>query len=196
MDIYIIQILSQEEIEPDVVGDLKLTDIEDGDVAETTVSGPLLRAASKTWRLTGRGCTSSVRPRGDVPVHQQSGAVRSAGADVPAAAAGWCDNCCVLAGCKPVGFDRSFADDVAQRAFLPLTIGLARAWFPAALIVLLLLAIPGLVLFVLNLLGLEKPPSTPGSRNTGTSGLPHPCPVVGRTRSCYWCRSSSCCCTF
>ncbi len=43
MDIYIIQILSQEEIEPDVVGDLKLTDIEDGDVAEITVSGPLLR---------------------------------------------------------------------------------------------------------------------------------------------------------
>jgi uncharacterized protein (DUF58 family) len=43
MDIYVIQILSQEEIEPDVVGDLKLTDIEDGDVAEITVSGPLLR---------------------------------------------------------------------------------------------------------------------------------------------------------
>ncbi len=43
MDIYVIQILSQEEIEPDVVGDLKLTDVEDGDVAEITVSGPLLR---------------------------------------------------------------------------------------------------------------------------------------------------------
>ncbi len=56
----------------------------------------------------------------------------------------------------------------------PLTIGLARAWFPAALIVLLLLAIPGLVLFVLNLLGLEKRPSTPGSRNTGTSATISP----------------------
>jgi len=43
MDIYVIQILSHEEIEPDVVGDLKLTDIEDGDVAEITVSGPLLK---------------------------------------------------------------------------------------------------------------------------------------------------------
>jgi uncharacterized protein (DUF58 family) len=43
MDIYVIQVLSQEEIEPDVVGDLKLTDVEDGDVAEITVSGPLLR---------------------------------------------------------------------------------------------------------------------------------------------------------
>src|SRR5205823_5481387 len=34
LDIYVIQVLSKEEIEPDVVGDLKLTDIEDGDVAE------------------------------------------------------------------------------------------------------------------------------------------------------------------
>ena len=43
LDIYVIQILSQEEIEPPVVGDLKLTDIEDDDVAEVTVSGPLLK---------------------------------------------------------------------------------------------------------------------------------------------------------
>ena len=43
LDIYVIQILSQEEIEPEVVGDLKLVDIEDEDVAEITVSGPLLK---------------------------------------------------------------------------------------------------------------------------------------------------------
>jgi uncharacterized protein (DUF58 family) len=43
MDIYAIQILSQEEIEPEIVGDLQLTDIEDQDVAEVTVSGPLLK---------------------------------------------------------------------------------------------------------------------------------------------------------
>ena len=43
MDIYVIQILSQEEIEPEIVGDLKLADVEDDDVAEITVSGPLLR---------------------------------------------------------------------------------------------------------------------------------------------------------
>jgi uncharacterized protein (DUF58 family) len=43
LDIYVVQILSQEEIEPDVVGDLRLTDIEDDDVAEITVTGPLLR---------------------------------------------------------------------------------------------------------------------------------------------------------
>ena len=35
-DIYVIQILSQEEIEPTLVGDLKLVDIEDGDEAEIT----------------------------------------------------------------------------------------------------------------------------------------------------------------
>src|SRR5262245_15683338 len=43
LDIYAVQILSQEEIDPEIVGDLKLVDVEDGDVAEITVSGPLLR---------------------------------------------------------------------------------------------------------------------------------------------------------
>jgi uncharacterized protein (DUF58 family) len=42
MDVYAIQILSHEEIEPDVTGDLKLVDIEDDDVAEITVSRALL----------------------------------------------------------------------------------------------------------------------------------------------------------
>jgi uncharacterized protein (DUF58 family) len=43
MDIYVIQVLSQEEIEPDLVGDLKLVDVEDDDMAEITVNGPLLK---------------------------------------------------------------------------------------------------------------------------------------------------------
>src|ERR671934_203284 len=43
LDIYVIQILSQEEIEPEVVGDLRLVDVEDEDIAEITVSGPLLK---------------------------------------------------------------------------------------------------------------------------------------------------------
>src|SRR5229473_248555 len=43
LDIYVIQILSQEEIDPEIVGDLKLVDIEDEDVAEITVSAPLLK---------------------------------------------------------------------------------------------------------------------------------------------------------
>src|SRR5256714_9893262 len=43
LDIYVIQILSQEEIEPEIVGDLRLVDIEDEDVAEIKVSAPLLK---------------------------------------------------------------------------------------------------------------------------------------------------------
>jgi len=43
LDIYVIQILCQEEIEPEIVGDLRLVDVEDDDVAEITVSGPLLK---------------------------------------------------------------------------------------------------------------------------------------------------------
>jgi uncharacterized protein (DUF58 family) len=43
MDIYVIQILSQEEIEPEIIGDLRLVDAEDWDVAEITVNGPLLK---------------------------------------------------------------------------------------------------------------------------------------------------------
>jgi uncharacterized protein (DUF58 family) len=43
MDIYVLQILAQEEIEPELVGDLKLIDVEDADEAEITVSGTLLK---------------------------------------------------------------------------------------------------------------------------------------------------------
>ncbi len=43
MDIYVIQILSQEEVEPELVGDLRLVDAEDDDVADITVSAPLLK---------------------------------------------------------------------------------------------------------------------------------------------------------
>lgn len=42
-DIYVIQILSQEETDPEIIGDLKLIDIEDNDEAEVTVSAPLIQ---------------------------------------------------------------------------------------------------------------------------------------------------------
>jgi len=42
LDIYVLHVLSQEEIEPTIVGDLKLEDAEDGDIAEITVSAALL----------------------------------------------------------------------------------------------------------------------------------------------------------
>src|SRR5205807_4721901 len=47
LDIYVLHVLSQEEIEPAVVGDLKLVDIEDDDVAEITVSAALLSRYKK-----------------------------------------------------------------------------------------------------------------------------------------------------
>jgi len=42
LDLYAIQVLSPEEIDPGLAGDLKLLDVEDEDVAEVTVSKPLL----------------------------------------------------------------------------------------------------------------------------------------------------------
>ncbi len=43
LDIYVIQVLSQEEVEPEIAGDLRLVDAEDDDIAEITVSAPLLK---------------------------------------------------------------------------------------------------------------------------------------------------------
>jgi uncharacterized protein (DUF58 family) len=43
MDIYVIHVLSQEEVQPELVGDLRLVDSEDDDIAEITVSAPLLK---------------------------------------------------------------------------------------------------------------------------------------------------------
>jgi len=48
MDVYVIHLLSQEELEPDVKGDLKLVDCEDQDVAEISVSVPLLARYKST----------------------------------------------------------------------------------------------------------------------------------------------------
>ena len=42
MDVYVIHVLSQAEIDPDITGDLKLVDAEDGDVAEVSMSQRLI----------------------------------------------------------------------------------------------------------------------------------------------------------
>ena len=42
-DLYAIQVLSPQEMEPELSGDLKLVDIEDADTAEITISGALLK---------------------------------------------------------------------------------------------------------------------------------------------------------
>lgn len=41
-DLYVVQVLSPQEIVPDLTGDLRLTDIEDDEVAEVTITAPLL----------------------------------------------------------------------------------------------------------------------------------------------------------
>lgn len=47
-DVYVIQVFAPEELEPEVKGDLKLIDCEDHDVAEITVSRPLLERYKRT----------------------------------------------------------------------------------------------------------------------------------------------------
>jgi uncharacterized protein (DUF58 family) len=48
LDIYVVQVLAQEELEPELVGDLRLVDIEDDDIAEISMSPALL----KRYKLT------------------------------------------------------------------------------------------------------------------------------------------------
>jgi uncharacterized protein (DUF58 family) len=47
-DVYVIHVLSQEELDPGITGDLRLVDSEDADVAEITVSRPLLDRYKRT----------------------------------------------------------------------------------------------------------------------------------------------------
>lgn len=64
MDCYVIQILSQEELEPDVKGDLKLVDCEDQDEAEITVSAPLLARYDRTLKAFTSGVQEFCNRRG------------------------------------------------------------------------------------------------------------------------------------
>jgi uncharacterized protein (DUF58 family) len=48
MDVYVIHVLAKEETDPQLAGDLKLVDCEDGDIAEVTVSRPLLQRYQQT----------------------------------------------------------------------------------------------------------------------------------------------------
>ena len=64
MDCYVIHLLSQEELEPDVKGDLKLVDCEDADEAEITVSAPLLARYQQTLTAFTRGAQEFCTRRG------------------------------------------------------------------------------------------------------------------------------------
>lgn len=48
MDVYVLQVLSREEIDPEIQGDLRLVDCEDGDWAEVTASAPLIKRYKET----------------------------------------------------------------------------------------------------------------------------------------------------
>ena len=47
-DLYAVQVLSPQEVDPPLTGDLKLVDLEDGDTAEVTVSGALVKYYKRT----------------------------------------------------------------------------------------------------------------------------------------------------
>lgn len=48
LDVYVIHVLSAEELNPEIRGDLRLVDCEDADTAEITVSAPLLKRYQQT----------------------------------------------------------------------------------------------------------------------------------------------------
>lgn len=64
MDVYVIHVLSQEELDPDVKGDLRLVDCEDDDVAEITVSAPLLARYKSTLNAFVGGAQEFCNRRG------------------------------------------------------------------------------------------------------------------------------------
>ena len=64
MDCYVIHLLSQEELQPGVKGDLKLVDCEDADEAEVTISAPLLARYQQTLAAFTRGAQEFCSRRG------------------------------------------------------------------------------------------------------------------------------------
>lgn len=64
MDVYVIQVLSQEELDPELQGDLRLVDCEDGDVAEISVSAPLLKRYRETLAAFTAGARDFCTRRG------------------------------------------------------------------------------------------------------------------------------------
>ncbi len=64
MDVYIIHVLSQEELDPDVKGDLKLVDVEDQDIAEISVNAPLLARYKATLNAFVSGAQEFCSRRG------------------------------------------------------------------------------------------------------------------------------------
>ena len=64
MDVYVIQILSAEELDPPIVGDLKLIDSEDQDVAEISASPALIKRYKQTLAAFVDGARDYCNRRG------------------------------------------------------------------------------------------------------------------------------------
>lgn len=64
MDLYVIHLLSPEEIEPTLAGDLRLLDAEDGTYQEVTVSAPLLKQYRSTLQAFREDVQSYCTKRG------------------------------------------------------------------------------------------------------------------------------------
>jgi uncharacterized protein (DUF58 family) len=64
VDVYCVQILADEEVTPPFAGDLKLTDVEDGDEAEVTISAPLLARYQQTLAAFRGGLNAFCTRRG------------------------------------------------------------------------------------------------------------------------------------
>jgi uncharacterized protein (DUF58 family) len=64
LDTYAIQILAPDEVDPPFTGDLKLTDVEDGDEAELTISAPLLKRYREALTAFRGGLNSFCNRRG------------------------------------------------------------------------------------------------------------------------------------
>ncbi len=64
VDTYVIQVLSGAEIDPDVAGDLRLVDCEDGDAAEVTISAPLIAKYKQTLEAFTAGAQEYCSRRG------------------------------------------------------------------------------------------------------------------------------------
>jgi hypothetical protein len=71
-DLYLIQVLSPQEIDPDISGDLKLIDIEDQDTAEVTVSADLLKFYKRNLAAWCNGIKESCSRRSAVYVLAKS----------------------------------------------------------------------------------------------------------------------------
>jgi hypothetical protein len=67
-DVYAIQVLSPQEIEPTLGGDLRLKDCEDGDLAELTITAPLLKKYKATVQAYCNRFREFCQSRGITPL--------------------------------------------------------------------------------------------------------------------------------